>query len=87
MADDDTQDYDTVAAMADRLKLTGDERTRYIHRHMTGLGYRMEPSYVPRDDENDDDDDDEYLPRRKRQERDGRGGSRNRRTGNDDWYS
>jgi hypothetical protein len=55
---EDDDDYASVSQMADRLKLKkgSRERARYIHDHMTGLGYRMQPSYV-RPDEDDDDDD------------------------------
>ena len=47
-------DYASVSRMADRLKLKGRERSKYIHDHMTGFGYRMVPSYV-RDDDDDRD--------------------------------
>lgn len=55
--DKDTEDFDHVSSMADRLKLKkgSRERSRYIHDHMTGLGYRMVPSYVKDDDDDDDD--------------------------------
>jgi hypothetical protein len=51
----DQEDYESVSAMADRLKLKGRERSRYIHDHMTSFGYRMVPSYVRDEDEEDDD--------------------------------
>jgi len=93
MADKDDDDYESVAAMADRLQLTKGDRQRYIHKHMTGLGYRMEPSYVPRDDDDDDnDDDDDFFPRqrRRRTSRDddrSRGGRRQDRSHDEDgWY-
>ena len=56
--DEGNEDFDSVSRMADRLKLKkgSRERERYIHDHMTGLGYKMTPSYVRPDDEDDDDD-------------------------------
>jgi hypothetical protein len=42
-----------VEAMAERLGLTGDDRQKYVHEHMTRGGYRMVPSYVKDDDEGD----------------------------------
>lgn len=54
MADDNDDLYDQVSAMAKRLKLKGDERTQYIHEHMTRSGYRAIPNYV-KDDSKDDD--------------------------------
>jgi hypothetical protein len=48
---DENDDYVSVSRMADRLKLKGRERSKYIHDHMTGFGYRMVPSYVRDDDE------------------------------------
>ena len=58
MADskDDDDLYDSVSAMADRLKLKGKERGTYIHEHMTRSGYRAVPNYVKADDDDDDDD-------------------------------
>jgi hypothetical protein len=52
--DDSQHDYESVAAMADRLKLKGKDRNRYIHEHMTGIGYRMVPSYVREEEDEDD---------------------------------
>jgi hypothetical protein len=102
MADKDDTFHDDVLAMADRLGLKGDRRRKYVHEHMTGAGYRMEPTYVP-DDDNDDDDDDKDsgfgLGRSRRRGRssrddddDDRGGrSRGRGSksggGSDNWYS
>lgn len=37
---------DTVLAMADKMKLEGDDKQRYVHEHMTRSGYKMVPSYV-----------------------------------------
>ena len=56
MADKDDTFHDDVLAMADRLGLKGDRRRKYVHEHMTGAGYRMEPTYVPDDSDDDDDD-------------------------------
>jgi hypothetical protein len=54
---EDDDDMESVNRMADRLKLKkgSRERARYVHDHMTGLGYRMQPSYVRPDDDDDDD--------------------------------
>lgn len=65
-------DHKSVAALADRLGLTGKDRERYIHQHMTGFGYKSKRTYVASDDDdddsggffgkkrNDDDDDDDF---------------------------
>lgn len=53
---DDNEDFDTVSRMAQRLKLKGRERDRYIDQHMRGLGYQSVPTYVKADDDDDDDD-------------------------------
>lgn len=96
MSDEDDGDFGTVSAMADRLKLTGRERDKYIHSHMTGLGYKMQPSYIRAEEgDDDDDDDDRFFGRRSRPNResgddDRRGRSRGdrggRSRGGDDWY-
>lgn len=101
MADSDDDFHDSVAAMADRLELTGNARRKYIHEHMTRGGYRMEPTYV-RDDGDDDDgqDDDPFFgsrrssrSRRRDDEDEGRSSrsrsrnSSNRSGGADNWYS
>lgn len=54
---DDDDLFESVNAMADRLKLKGKERGTYIHEHMTRSGYRAVPNYVKADDDDDDDDD------------------------------
>ena len=41
-----------VTAMADQLKLEGDERDGYIHQHMTKAGYKAVPTYILPDEEN-----------------------------------
>jgi hypothetical protein len=51
--DETTADFDHVSDMAARLKLKGRERDKYIHNHMTGLGYQMVPSYIKPDDDDD----------------------------------
>lgn len=92
MADKDDDDFEIVSAMADRLQLTGRDRDRYIHQHMTGLGYKMQPSYVTRDEEDDDDaDDDRFFPRRRSgRDRTGRGDDERRPRGREKqsrgWY-
>jgi hypothetical protein len=68
-------DLTAVTAQAKRLGLTGEERTEYIHKHMTGYGYKARRTYVvPKDsgsrrgggffgaggsDSDDDEDDDD----------------------------
>lgn len=97
MTDEDDGDYQGVSAMADRLKLTGRDRDRYIHQHMTGLGYKMQPSYIRAEEGDDDDDDDNdrfFGGRRSRPnrgdresgDRGDRGGRSSRSRGGDDWY-
>lgn len=98
MVDKDDSLYDDVAAMADRIGLTGSDRTRYIHNHMTRSGYKAVPQYVRSNDDDDDDDGDEFFGssgRRRRSDagsrRDDSGGrsQRRRRRGADDddeWY-
>jgi hypothetical protein len=95
MSDEDDQDYTSVSGMADRLGLKGSRRTKYIHEHMTGLGYRMQPNYVPGGNDDDDEDDDGLMPSaRRRRRRDGdddddsgnRPRQSRRRSHGDDWY-
>ena len=86
MADKDDDLYETVSAMADRLKLKGQERTKYVHDHMTRGGYRAIPQYVPADDGDDDDDDSDDTPFFSRKRRKPRGGATNRtKRDDDDW--
>jgi hypothetical protein len=101
MADKDDTFHDDVLAMADRLGLKGDRRRKYVHEHMTGAGYRMEPTYVPDDSDDDDDDKDSGFGLGRRRSRGGRsrddgddddrGGRRSRGSksggGSDNWYS
>lgn len=61
----DQEDYESVSKMADRLQLKGKDRSRYIHDHMTGFGYRMVPSYV-REDEDGEEEDSRFFGRRSR---------------------
>lgn len=91
---DDTL-LDDVTAMAERIGLTGQERTRYIHEHMTRSGYRAVPTYVRGEDGEDETEDDSgggffgnSSRRPSRDQRDQRGGRRpqQRRRGGDDWY-
>jgi hypothetical protein len=93
MAANDKEDdlYDRVAEMADRLKLKGEERGRYVHEHMTRGGYKAVPNYVKADDDGDDDDDKGSgffgSSRRSRSSRDDDGGrGRRKRDDDDDWY-
>ena len=102
MADDTDDLHDQVLAMADRLKLTGNDRRKYIHEHMTRGGFRMEPTYVKDDGDDDDDDRDPFFgkssgsrsaSRRRSRDDDDDRGSRSgrsrgdRRGGPDSWYS
>jgi hypothetical protein len=94
MPDDKDDDlYDTVSAMADRLELTGRERTTYIHEHMTRGGYKAVPQYVRGDDDDDDDSGGSSFfgsGRRRRSGGDDRGKRRGQSRSNrddDDWYS
>lgn len=65
------QDYEHVVTLADRLGLKGRDREDYIHKHMTGFGYKAKRTYhKPEDDDKrsggffgrsrDDDDDDDF---------------------------
>jgi hypothetical protein len=91
MADKDDDDlYDTVSGMADRLKLKGEERGRYIHEHMTRSGYKAVPNYVKADDDDDDDDSGSSFFGSKRKSSSSGNGSRSRRSrsrdnDDDDW--
>ena len=85
--------YDDVSAMADRLKLTGRDRTQYIHEHMTRSGYRAVPTYVKDDEEEEDDSGSGssfFGGRRRRPTRDQESGGHGTRTrrqrDDDDWY-
>jgi hypothetical protein len=94
MADKDDDLFDSVNAMADRLKLKGRERTKYVHDHMTRGGYRAVPQYVPAEDNEDDDDDDTpFFSRRRHRSRDDDDDTRQTRrrsrrdSSGDDWYN
>lgn len=43
-------DLAAVQAQAKRLGLTGKDREEYIHKHMTGFGYKARRTYVVPDD-------------------------------------
>jgi hypothetical protein len=45
------KDLESVTAAADRLGLKGKDRTEYIHKHMTGYGYRSRRTYYEPDDD------------------------------------
>jgi hypothetical protein len=81
---DDDDLYDTVSAMADRLKLKGKERGTYIHEHMTRSGYRAVPNYVKADDDDDDDDGGSGFFGGSRRRSGSSSGSRSRRSRDDD---
>ena len=89
MADKDDDLLERVTAMADELELTGQEKRRYIHNHMTRKGYRAVPQYVKADDDDDDDKDSFFSGRRRRKSGDDDGRRRGRSRdddGDDDWY-
>lgn len=94
VADKDDDYPDAVADMADRLKLTGKERTQYIHEHMTRGGYKAVPNYVKNDDDDDDEDRGSGFfgssrSRRRSAGDDSRSRSRSRRSegDGDEWYN
>lgn len=47
---------DLAEELADRMDMTGEERTKFIHRCMTRSGFKAIPNYVKDDDNSDDDD-------------------------------
>jgi hypothetical protein len=54
--DDESADYEHICNMANRLKLTGRAKDKYVFDHMMGLGYQMIPTYrKPRRIDDDDD--------------------------------
>ena len=83
--------YDDVSAMADRLKLTGSDKRRYIHEHMTRSGYKAVPTYVLAEDEDEEEEEESGFfgsgKRRPREHRDRQGGRSRRPRDDDDWYS
>jgi len=90
--------FDDVSAMADRIGLSGKDKERYIHEHMTRGGYRAVPSYVRQEEEPEEEDEDgsgffgnSGTKRRPRERRDREGGRprepRGGRSRDDDWYS
>jgi len=85
VADKDDDLLDQVTGMADRLKLSGKERSTYIHEHMTRGGYKAVPNYVLADDDDDDDDKGSgFFSGGGRRSRD-RGRSRSRSDDDDGW--
>jgi hypothetical protein len=92
VADKDDDMLDRVNDMADRLQLTGSERRKYVHEHMTRSGYRAVPQYVRGSEDDEEEDDSSSFfggsSRRRRGERDSGGsrGGRSRRNRDDDWY-
>jgi hypothetical protein len=95
VADNNDDDlYDSVAAMADRLGLSGKERAQYVHEHMTRGGYKAVPNYVKADkDDEDDDHGSGFFGSSRSRRRSGgdssRSRSRSRRSegDGDDWYN
>jgi hypothetical protein len=47
MAENEPTLYDRVIAMAEELKLDGDERLQYIDQHMTKAGWTRNATYDP----------------------------------------
>lgn len=89
MAQEENDDlHDIVTKMADRLKLKGSERTKYIHDHMTRGGYKAVPNYVRADEEDEEDRDDTPFFSRRRRNRDDSGDRRRPRGSSrgDSWY-
>ena len=74
MADNDDDLMDAVTGMADRLKLKGSERQKYIHEHMTRGGYKAIPNYVKAEEDEDEDKGSGFFG----------GGGRSRRRSRDD---
>lgn len=86
MADNNDDDlYDTVAAMAKRLGLKGDERTQYIHEHMTRSGYKAIPNYVKADKDDDNDNRSPFFGSSSSGRSRGSGSRSRRRDDDDDW--
>jgi hypothetical protein len=94
MTDQDDDLFDSVTAMAERIGLSGKDKDRYVHEHMTRGGYRAIPQYV-KDDEQDEQDDRgsgffgsrRTRPNRDRDQDQDRGRGSGRRTRDDDWYT
>jgi hypothetical protein len=80
VADKDDDLHDVVSGLADRYKLKGKDRDKFIHEHMTAGGYRAVPNYVPADKDDDDDDSGPRWVGRSRRSR-----SRRRDDDDDDW--
>ena len=74
MAEDDDDLMESVTRMADRLKIKGSERQKYIHEHMTRGGYKAVPNYVKADDDEEEDKGSGFFS----------GGNRSRRRRRDD---
>jgi hypothetical protein len=102
---EDTADdlFESVSRLADRYKLEGKDRRKFVHEHMVQGGYRAEPTYVKDDDDDGDgdggkDEGSRYFGSRGREsgrdggrDRDGGGGKTSgkkpRSSSDDDWYS
>jgi hypothetical protein len=69
VADKDDDLHDVVSGLADRYKLKGKDRDKFIHEHMTAGGYRAVPNYVRADDDDDDDDSPRWIGGRKKRRR------------------
>lgn len=79
---DSDQDYESVSKMADRMGLKGRDREKYVHEHMTSLGYSSRRSYYTPEDEDDDGDNDRFGLR-KRGRNSGQQSRRNRQDDSD----
>lgn len=62
-------DLEAVTAQANRMKLTGKDRERYIHEHMTRYGYKAKRTYYEPEDD-DDNSGGGFFGRRRRSEGD-----------------
>jgi hypothetical protein len=56
--EDVNTDHKSVSQMADRLNLQGEEREKYVDKHMTTLGHKSARTYLPGGDDDDDNDSD-----------------------------
>jgi hypothetical protein len=80
---EDDSFLDKVRDMAETLGLTGPERQKYVHEHMTRAGYTMVPSYVKGDPE-DEDEDDFFGSSKRRRNRDS--GNKDKGGGGGGWF-
>lgn len=77
--------FDQVMGMADKIGLTGKDKQRYVHEHMTRSGYDMVPSYVKSSEGGDDDDSDFFGNRTRKPKESGNGNGGNDK-GSGGWF-